>query len=311
MDGKLCLKTNSHCTSCDMGSIIKDFVQPLIQLLTVDVISYNMENSTTKCLNTAVMLMFFMMGEEKGIEVADACDCTTYNNKSRHLLAQYADKRLFKQNHIVVEKLQKDVLDKKNIVPGQRLLYYVLLTDSYFEPPPGKSRAFFPGHVFIIEKFIDSKSKNRKKNSTVSYNLYQSYINEYDLRKYHEYNGNSFKVSYRKMSSLMKGLSVIMTAEVWSHEVVKQWKTLTKIDSVDLVNSTCGNKFFICYQKKDALYCIENILAYSKKKLVELEYKDPSQPYGEPNMNWDPHYLNNGQMKEQLTLLVKKIEANV
>jgi len=307
---QLCLRPKV-CRQCDMGSIIKDYIKPLIQLLTNDIISYGMENSATKCLNTAVMLMYFMMGEEEGIKIADSCDCTTYNNKSRTLLKESEQKKIpFDQNEKVVKKLSEEVLSHNNLEIGKRMLYYVLLTDASFESPE-KPDAFFPGHVFIIEKF----KKSMRSNAKLYYNLYQSYINEYDLEGYYHKNNQSFSISFETMKQYMENLQEVMTAKTWDSKIVNHWKALTKIDTTqDLLNTNCENKFFICYREVNANYCIENILHYAQKKLTDMTRHPENYPEHEINGNKNMYRyagITNKEMKIQLEGLITKIKDNM
>ena len=62
------------CTKyCDLGYVIKDHVKLLMQLLTNDLPQFNFKLQSTKCLNTAIMLLQFLIGE-KSQGIADACD---------------------------------------------------------------------------------------------------------------------------------------------------------------------------------------------------------------------------------------------
>ena len=58
---------------CQLGYIVMNYINPLIQMISIDIPEYKMNMITTKCLNTALMLIFLFVGE-KGIEVTSECD---------------------------------------------------------------------------------------------------------------------------------------------------------------------------------------------------------------------------------------------
>lgn len=263
---------NIKCKQCDVGYIIKDYVHVLIQLLTNDIAEFNMENRVTKCLNTAVMLMYFMIGE-KGIQYANACDCETFNKKNQEML----QKGYFNMNNNTMRRLRSSILSKND---KERCLYYILLTDAQLSSSPD---IYFPGHVVVIEKvpFIDDTTKT----PDVYYNVYQSYINEYDLQKYHDKN-NTFHVPYNAMRLLLGQLNYILNTEKWDDNCRDFWKNITHVDSPQFVGATIRNKFFICYQKVQSSYCLENLENYVEQKLAK---------FNDPNLNMSIIYGNSSK----------------
>ena len=67
------LVRKSTCKKCDLGYILKDHLDCIFQLLTNEFPEYNFRMQTTKCLNTAVMLLQFFVGA-KGMAIVDSCD---------------------------------------------------------------------------------------------------------------------------------------------------------------------------------------------------------------------------------------------
>ncbi len=258
--------TSENCTRCDIGYILKKYVKPLMQTLTVDVRDYYMKLLTTKCLNTAVMLSIFMLGKEKGISIANYCD--TEKTRERH-------KQNKDDNNSIIQSLRKDILYKN--IKTHRYLYYILLTDGKFTfEDPSKPYVFFPGHVFIIEKFPSHNGK------TPNYYFYQSYINEYDLEGHVRKNNNTLKLSYEKLQVIVEGLDYIMNVNKWDEKCIEYWKLLTFVDSSYLKDSICKGNFFICTKKAKLYDCLAHIEKYTKEKLEEITpIKDKSKIYGD------------------------------
>jgi hypothetical protein len=251
-EDKLCI--SKDCKKCDMGYILKNYTDVIIQMLTTDIPEYNMENLTTKCLNTAVMLMYFMMGR-RGINVADACDCAAFRTSSTEAIM----KGYMEQNKDTVARLKASVMSRRD---KKRQLYYVLLTDANLKSSE-VADAYFPGHVFIIEKVPNGKQ--------LYYNIYQSYRNEYDLDGYFRKSDDTFHVPHAKMVNVMDALEYIMTGSVWDAKCVHYWKMLTHVDSTKYLNMKYDQEIFICFRKVAAQYCAENLEKYVVEKLKHLE----------------------------------------
>ena len=65
---------------CKVTDIIMKYLVALMQFLSVDMKDYNMMLKTTKCLNTAVMLVFLLGGSEQ-LETAEFCDSYKINKR--------------------------------------------------------------------------------------------------------------------------------------------------------------------------------------------------------------------------------------
>ena len=201
---------------CDVVFTLKNYIKPLMQLLTNDIPSYNMQLLTTKCLNKAVFLVIMLIGS-KAIKMADFCD--THATIKRH-------NEKNDDNATILTKLEKDLL-KKNI--EHRLIYYVLLTYAHF--PQKESSVYFPGHVVVIEKTPGEGSDNP------TYFSYQSYINEYDLAGHFEKSKGSIKYTYSKMMKFIKDLRSIVLSKTWTLESSRKWKQFTFVDTNNLLDS--------------------------------------------------------------------------
>ena len=76
------MKENKVCLSdCNVTSIILKYLVPIFQYLSVEMKDYNMKLKTTKCLNTAVMLVY-ILGSQKDIDTkVDYCDTENINKR--------------------------------------------------------------------------------------------------------------------------------------------------------------------------------------------------------------------------------------
>lgn len=244
--------TKKNCRRCDIGYIIKNYVKPLMQTLTNDVREYYMRLLTTKCLNTAVMLSIFMLGKKKGIEIANYCD--TEMTKKRH-------GENLETNTSIISNFKVDILDKK---AQYRYLYYILLTDGKFpHANSSKDPAFFPGHVFILEK-IPSKDEPY-------FYFYQSYINNYDLKDHIKKNNNSLKLSYEHTKNLLDNLEYILESEIWDSKCIEAWKSFTFADTSNMLNSQSKGNFFLCIRKAKVVDCLKHIEKYTINKIKDID----------------------------------------
>lgn len=238
----------SICKSCDLMYIVVNYITPLMQFLTNDIRSFNMQLKTTKCLNTALMITFLFLGK-KGIKHAEVCD-------SNAIVSRYEKGE--HNNHEMIEKIKKLVMRPTK----KRYMFYILLNEGYF------GDKYFPGHVFIIEK-------------SNTYNLYQSYINKYDLKSYYETQNNTFQMSRDEVKNLIKKLEyIVLTSKTWDEKCVKYWKEFTHVDTSNIKDAPHVGKLNICMSHAPITSCLWNIEKYIKKKKKEIKDLDPSSIYG-------------------------------
>lgn len=294
----LCIKDT--CKRCDMVFILKDYVKPIMQLLSNDLNDFYMGLLTTKCLNTAIMIMYFMVGKE-GIKISKYCD-------TRATIKRHTNN--IDNNNDIMIVLKKDILNP-NI--KNRYIYYILLTDAYF--PRENEQTFFPGHVILIEK-TPSNIVNEKP----YYYMYQSYINKYDLAGHYSLkskksskidNNDSVKMTYDELSKFINKLGYIMNSSRWDDNCIKYWKDFTFIDTQNMRNSECKNKFYICYKRALVNTCIGNIKKYTQDKLKILKkVKNDNDIYGDTMKYKDTEIaLTNGSMRYSLENLLYKLKT--
>lgn len=284
----LCIK--DKCKRCDVGYIIKDYITPLMQALSVHLSEYNMRLIETKCLNTAVMMMYLFFGPNS-LKHTQYCD--VHNVVERHKNGQ-------DNNRQIVKQLSKDILRKTN----KRYVYYIMLTDGYFVKPDG-SKVFFPGHVFLIEK-IPSDNE-------VYYYIYQSYINEYTFQEYIEIN-KTIKVSQKKLEYYLSCISHMVNHRVWNEGFVKFWKDMTKVDTKHMLDSVADEAFYVCYQKVLHKNCVSELIKFCTFVLKHLPKSATKQNeiFGD---HIDYHEksvpLTNAEMRTLIEALNKKLKLAI
>ena len=275
---------------CDIGYVVKDFVKPIMQAMTVAVKDYNMRLITTKCLNTAVMFMVLFFGKDA---LKDTVYCDVDNVVRRHETRS-------DNNMTLVRSFSADLLKRTKT----RYVYYLMLTDGYFVKDDG-SRAFFPGHVMVWEKIPDA-SEDR-----VHYYIYQSYINEYD------YNGSlqfreSPALTRDTMAYYLRCLTAFAETPVWTDDMVAFWKDLTNVDTTSMLTGRPDNAFFMCYRKRANTMCLKNLRHFATHTLASIPTAENVAIYGNPAIfDEKAQPLTNKEMRIAFTKLVWLLNAKI
>jgi hypothetical protein len=292
---------------CDIGSVVQHYVLPLMQLAANDVPEGYVELNTTKCLSTAVMFLFLFLGspspsdrdsKSRGVEGAlwHARRCNVPRVRRLN-----ADKDSSLAN---IDLLAHDVLS-----PGTgRTLYYVMITDGDLHR--GTEKRVFPGHVFVVEKTL-----SRRGVALPRFNLYQSYIDNYDFAG-HAQRAKGTGYSVARMRLLLQGLREMFSGDAtWSPSTVRFWKRLTHVDSTEWVSFSLKGAVFFCFSKAETTACMSNLRKYATSKASEIEALIKEKPhradevYGDAALYAKSSHapLTNGQMLEQLRELLGKI----
>lgn len=288
-------KMNPSCKRCDIGYLIKDHMTCIVQLLTNDLPEYNFRLQTTKCLNTAVLLMNFLLGKQ-GLKMADSCD--TKKVIERHQSGK-------ETNAVIIDALRKQLMSTRE---KSRTLYYVLLSDGYF--PKADTSVYFPGHVFVLEKVWDAAHQ------THFYYFYQSYINQYTLNGHIERN-KGLQISKQRVQHLIKDVETVLMSRTWTEENVKRWFDLTFTDSVNFKDSQSNGKFFLCFRKARVTTCLGRLEKYLTQKLVALRKMEKMEKmenlddvYGNASL-YDQNAipLSNQSMLDEIQILLRKIKS--
>lgn len=248
---------------CDLGYLIRDHVPAIVQVLTNELREYNMQLRTTKCLNTAVMIMYLMLGA-RALQTTRTCD------------VQSVLQRPPEPVHIV-DDLARAVSD------GARSVFYVMITDGWLSRS-AEDRAYFPGHVFVVETVprVDIKR--------TTFNLYQSYIGQYDLSGHIASNG-SLAVGKRRLSCLIRGVQAMARSRTWNKETSKFWKALTNVDESRFEGYPLGDEVRVCYRRVDSDSCITNLTKLVDRTLIQLRRLPEHEldtVFGDPKLYPDP-----------------------
>ena len=167
------IHTNRNQNVCDLGYIIRRNVALLMQVFDDELKEYDMQLVTTKCLNTAVLVMFMMLGEH-ALSYTRSCDIPNV--------------------HVRYSKNDKSIpqtLAFKDAIISQaetvRTLYYIMITDGKVLNID-KGDSVFPGHVCIVEKIPQQAGELAR------YYMYQSYITKYNLDEHIKMNNLRYLV---------------------------------------------------------------------------------------------------------------------
>jgi len=248
---------NNVCLSdCNVTSLILKYLVPIFQYLSVEMKDYNMKLKTTKCLNTAVMLVY-ILGSKKDIDIkVNYCD--TENINKRYSKIKDENKKIEKKEKIL-DKLDKDITNP-NI--NYRYFYYILMTHTSMYKN-NNNKKWFPGHVFIIEK---SKNCDNK----LKYKIFQSYINQYDLNGHYKKNNETMEVKNNNVKPIINGIRNIVLKKTWNKKAVNFWNKLCYIDTSDLLgHETKGINF--CYEKIKIENCYKNLLKFTQTALKNIK----------------------------------------
>ena len=250
-------------------------MKTIMQTMRNDLDAFLMPLNTTKCLNTAAVIGAFMLDKTYMSTVLNACNSSSVREKKP-------------DSSTIVEKLREAVMRPIPAGAGSQL-YYILLTDGDFESPiPSLSSIstsqYFPGHVFIIEKCAGP---------TPEYSLYQSYVNEYDLKGFAERNAGKLEVDAERVGAIFDGLAHILEADQWDLECVRHWWLLTYVDSSRFLGHWCKNNFYLCFHEAATSGCVQSMRDHVDEKLRGLRLrlltskKAAREPYGDSGPHRD------------------------
>lgn len=238
---------------CDLGYIIKDHMKLLMKLFGSDLADFGLQHSpnVTKCLNTAVMTMFSFLGQP-GMDHANFCDVTVVENRYK----KYGDKSI--QN---MDVFSRNILKSS---PTTRKLYYVMFTSAELPHVDGeKQQVSFPGHVFVFDKSYNKDTKQPK------FNMYQSYINQYDLEGAIRKNNNSLEISYKDMEYIVNSMIYFFHNGIWDVNVSKFWKKLTYTDAAEYENHIITGNILFCCRIVNVKSCTSTLLRLLADKKIQ------------------------------------------
>jgi len=297
--------------------------------------------------------------EEEGENVvcnARVCDSRTVTRRGQAARQSTASPEEWDRHPLnprnVAQKFGEEILrDEKET--DVRTLFYVILTDAELpfvsstkdedrQKGGGRKKTrrmggggekddeFFPGHVFVIEK-IKTPEDDR-----LHFNVYQSYINNYDLVG-HQILNKSLSMSIESAQSLVRNLCRMYDQNenaVWDAETTRFWKDFTHVDCSRYEGHQFSRQSYMCYTTCKTRNCtskLRKLVAYKLDELtraMDTGYVDPSAIYGDPSryakprMNTKrksnshpqkpltdgiPHPLTNAQMKQEFAEILGKL----
>jgi hypothetical protein len=284
--------------------MIMSEVKAIMQVLTNRLARYNMQLLTTNCLNTAVMVVYLLLGSPALLE-SGTCDTD--------VVAAGVD-RHGNRSPQAVKALAEDVLRAPGEPPGpgpptspptggapaaphgpgppssdrrcqgSRVLYYVMVTDGCVLPtastafvsgsgirapthtwaPWGPDRCIAGALYFPGHVFVIEKLGT-------GYRLYQSYVEQYDLAGHVKHNAGSLDVSARDMGAMMRGLVRMMTVPVWDAQTTAFWRLLTHVDASAFEGRDFGDSVFLCYRVFRSSDCLSTLRTLVRDTLEELD----------------------------------------
>lgn len=275
-----------------MGYLIAPFLTELMQVVTNELPEYSMQVLTTKCLNTAVMIMYLFLGNTALLHTR-FCDVTSVRARRSETLT---DPSLG-----VIQALIADAVRGKVTAPqsdpyariqhganavtttkeSNRVLYYVMITNGSLplkDAPKGRVQQDtreFPGHVFVIERLTRG-----------TYNLYQSYINHFTLKDLITIN-SSLSLSKGEMQSTLEGLAGIFADGVWSAKSTAAWEKLSHVKEDRFEGRVFRGNVLACYSRVTTEMCIDELRIFLDrilKKLAPLAIDSPGLTYGNTSM---------------------------
>lgn len=289
---------------CDIGYLVKPHIRAIMQLLTVRLPDYGVHMITTKCLNTAVMMMYLFLGDAARIPTKH-CDTNTirarYNGRDSNL-----------HDRATARQLLDDVIKSR-----EHALFYVMITDSDIQQGGtlsgnSSNSVYFPGHVFVIERIPLTANQRHGR-----YHLYQSYINKYTLADHMDQH-DALSVGHRQMKRHLENLVRMTETRTWTAETTTFWKELTNVDASHFQGHVIEGKLMLCYQKVIPEGCVEKL-----QELVDREVDDLSkllvgnkqragdvfggEKITDADMDAGTRPLTNAGMFKQLRALQKKL----
>jgi hypothetical protein len=265
---------------CEVAHLIMKYLDDIFNVF--NYITFQpISPSQTKCLNTALLMILLMTGVD-GFNKVDRCSVKNIRIRNTTRDESVSSFNTFK----------KDLLSKK-FPKKDRYLYYVMITDGYMKSK--YDTLYFPGHVFVIEKYKED-SKN------VRFRLYQSYINQYTMKEHFEKASYSHEIT-SKLNSILSGLDKFINSdETFSTIDNKFWKYLTYIDHAKYIGYR-KNELQLCYQRVEVSVCYNSIFKFSEACLKSLQ--EPLNVKRIPTESWNNMHTSLIKLRNEARTLIK------
>ncbi len=264
--------------ACQVGDLLSKHAPALIQLMTARLPGYHMRMITTKCLNTAVTLMYLTLGE-RALRHTRYCDVPVVLERSR----RGGPTRLAVFDGLKARVLEPSATDHR--------VFYVMLTDAQLS-----DGVYFPGHVFVMEVWTTKAGSKRVAR------VHQSYINAYRARA----------SGTRSPAAVLDEVATIVSSAAWDARCVRAWTSLTGVDSAKFLG--CSTKGIeLCFREAEVPRgdCTTHLRRVAQAELAALKGADPAATWGPPGSDVlfkgsDATPLTNEQMRAELSAMLKK-----
>lgn len=222
---------------CDVAYLIKDHLPAIFQLMNKEVPSYHIQLQTTKCLNTAVIMLYLFAGES-ALDATAFCDVP--NVRKRATTAEYSD-------NVWLDMRAQLLAEPRPDLP--RMLFYVMLTngDLPSKSDPAK-KLMFPGHVFVLERLHGGRR----------FNMYQSYIGHYDMSGQIDL-AKSLGKSREAMTTVVDCLGRVVRKDVWDEEATRDWKEVSLVDESRFMGHLVRGNICLCFRTVTTNSCVDHL----------------------------------------------------
>lgn len=261
---------------CDIAYVIRYHLAAIFQLMNVEIPEYNIQLQTTKCLSTAVIMLYMFAGKE-ALMKTEYCDVP-------NVQARVRDK--MKHNELVFKELKGCLMEPPSLTLP-RMLFYVMLTNGDLQLSTDLTKTkMFPGHVFVLERHHGGER----------FSMYQSYIGHYDLNKQIDMM-KSLSLSRSRMARLIDSLGRVTNTKVWDDDTTKDWKSVSLVDEGRFLQHNVLGNILLCFQTVTTNTCVQHL-----KELIDQAIPKIQAHLG--NANSDPLRIYDGgktiNMKEPM-----------
>lgn len=247
---------------CNLGRLVDSHFNMLIDIFKEDLKKLGVESVYTKCLYTSVTIFYLLCGM-KAIDGSLKCYVDNVKDRMSGLT-----------NTRVGNVIKRDVSEASSRIlhdDKKRMVYFMMITNAVLPHARDKTKqtAFFPGHVFVIDK--------QYSNNVPIYKLYQSYINKYTLQEFSRRMNNNndqgtekrkaIDYSYDEMKVFLSELSLLLNSKVWNKKHVDFWKRFTHVSANYMKGHEIQPHMFFCFNELPAIRCQEGLLKLLHDKL--------------------------------------------
>eukprot|EP00798_Chlamydomonas_sp_ICE-L_P017292 gene17292-23603_t len=260
---------------CDTGYVIRDHLPTILQAIAVDLKKTNIELplQLTRCYCTALMMTHLLVARVE--DTLSSCNHSKLKGLSEH------DRDSSRK---MVSRFYDHMFNSSS---DEHCMFYVLLTQ-YKKKKKKKNNDnvagnnnkngamsdleyYFPGHVFVIERVDRDR-----------FNMYQSFIGEYDLNGYIE-KASALSVGRTRMMEWVRGMVDMMSAgKTWDASVQDFWSDMTMTnDFVNMENMPIDGNIHFCYTSYPIKDCRVALANFVTRHLHALRNdRDVYVPYG-------------------------------